>query len=705
MELRDFAERVLFSDSLEEKLLDPGEVTDERPGKAIVAPSEPGRPGVLRFKPTSAGKQSFLGDRELGTETGRGRLLHFFANHELLATELMALVLLRFPDAPPAFRAGVLRTLRDEQEHTRLYLERMRACGIGFGELGVSGYFWRAVAPMEHPIDFVAGLSLTFEQANLDHSRHFAARFATVGDGETAALLGRIHRDEIAHVAHGLKWFRRWKDPASSDWDALCRQLKFPLSPARARGPELDAEARIAAGLEPDFVERLRFHVQSKGRAPTVWTFNPFGEGYLARGRSFAPVRHQTEIARDLEVLPAFLARRDDVVLVERTPSNQWMASVVAAGFALPEFVELRGGRIDPACSLPGRKISRIRPWGWAPDSVALLGPLAPNSDDGGPNPTQRDPIAMARLHSKATGAEWLGEFLESHGPSPWLCTTDTVGRVARSATEATALVKEIRAGGHHRVVVKESLGLAGANAIRLWEPELLPAQRRWMEKACASGRTLVVEPWLERLADFSLQLEIEDSGARLLGFAGLEVDARGQYVGNRVSPSPHGPPRAAMELLRGQGLMPPSALAFLKDFAAFVGRRLAGEGYRGPAGIDAFVYRDSRGASRLKPLVEINPRHTMGRVAIELMRGVCPGSEGTFRLARLAEARADGNGGLEEHAGNLETRHPLRLSGSPRGKIREGTWVLNDPSRATVCLAVFEVRVATKISGGEGGK
>jgi hypothetical protein len=39
----------------------------------------------------------------------------------------MALVLLKFPAAPAAFRKGVLQTLKDEQEHTRLYLERMKA--------------------------------------------------------------------------------------------------------------------------------------------------------------------------------------------------------------------------------------------------------------------------------------------------------------------------------------------------------------------------------------------------------------------------------------------------------------------------------------------------------------------------------------------------------------------------------------------------
>src|SRR5258705_174597 len=79
---------------------------------------------------------------------------------------------------------------------------------------------------MESPMDFVAGLSLTFEQANLDFARHFSRGFAKVGDAATAKLLDRIHRDEIAHVAHGLKWFRKWKNPEESDWAAFCRQLK-----------------------------------------------------------------------------------------------------------------------------------------------------------------------------------------------------------------------------------------------------------------------------------------------------------------------------------------------------------------------------------------------------------------------------------------------------------------------------------------------
>ena len=321
MELREFAEQVLFATTLEAKLYTPAVITDERPGTAIQPPTSPGRPEGLGFKPQGGGGGDFPGIHRLEDQQERGRLLHFFANHELLATKLMALVLLRFPEAPAAFRRGVFQTLKDEQEHTRMYVQRMNGCGIQFGELPVSGYFWRSVSTMDTPMDYVASLSLTFEQANLDFCRHFEQGFKQVGDAATAALLDRIYRDEIAHVAYGLKWFRRWKNPDESDWAAFCRQLKFPLSPNRAKGIQLNVEGRKAAGFDLRFIDELNVYSHSKGRTPSVFWFNPFSEGRIAQGKSFTPVKAQQLLASDLANLPQFLARQDDLVLVPRRPS------------------------------------------------------------------------------------------------------------------------------------------------------------------------------------------------------------------------------------------------------------------------------------------------------------------------------------------------------------------------------------------------
>ncbi len=693
MELREFANQVLFAGSLELKLARPGKLTDERPGPMVASPDAPGRPAALRFKASNSGKPDFPGLHQLENERERGRLLHFFANHELLATELMALVLLKFPEAPADFRRGVLRTLMDEQAHTRLYIERMRECGIQFGELPVSGYFWRSVSPMENPLDYVASLCLTFEQANLDFCRHFARGFEAVGDGVTARLLEGIYRDEIHHVAYGLKWFRRWKNPQQSDWDAFCRQLKFPLSPQRAKGLTLNVAGRRAAGLDPSFIAELDVYSQSKGRTPGVLLFNPFSESYIARGKCFNPVKHQQLLLADLSSLPQFLCQQDDVVLVETRPSVEFRSSIKQAGIPLPEFVELKNGRIDPESNLLQRRIGRLRPWAWGPDSVELLQPLFARVTDEIRPPNECFNAGIAELYSKAWSAAFLRRLLSRKQDAPWLCNEEDVGVPVDNLKDALKVIADIRTRGHHRVVAKEAFGLAGNNAIRLWEPELLHSQKRWLAASMEGGRQVVIEPWLDRVEDFSVQLEMGARGLALCGFTGLVNDARGQFQGNWAASNHRRviPAGICAHFKEPRDIKRRIQVCF-EEIISQLGQELKPVGYRGPVGIDAFVYRTTAGQPRIKPIVEINPRYTMGRLTVELMVHTRPGSAGMFRLANHAQISAAGFKSFEEYAAALQKRYPLLLEGEPRPKIQQGVLCLNEPSRAQVCLALFFV-------------
>lgn len=692
MELREFAERVLFATSLEEKLRAPEDITDERPGVALATPAGPGRPAGLHFKPHGSGKSEFPGLHQLENPIERGKLLHFFGNHELLATELMALVLLRFPDAPPAFRKGLLQTLKDEQLHTRWYIDRMRACGLEFGELPVSGYFWRCVSPMENPMDYVASLCLTFEQANLDFAGHFARGFATVGDNDTAQLLAQIYKDEIGHVAYGLKWFRRWKNPDESDWDAFCRTLRFPLSPQRAKGFTLNLAGRRAAGLDPDFIARLEVYSQSKGRTPNIYVFNPLAEGRIAGGKAFNPGRHQAQLVADLENLPQFLGRQDDIVLVRQRPGVEFLSRIKQAGFALPEFVEQQelGGLKD-------RKLGRLRPWAWGPDSQELLAPLLGSVTGEARTTEQRFNPGLAELYSKAWSAaflrKWLARAQSAGREVAFLCREAEAGVAVTTPEEALAAIAAIRGRGHHKIIVKEALGVAGSNALRLFEPELLATQQRWLERALTNGRQLVVEPWLEREMDFSAQLEMGPDGLKLCGYTGLLNDARGQFQGNWAETHHHKRiPSKVIARFAAAADVSGILLAFYADIFARLEEELRARQFVGPLGIDAFIYRDDSGRVRLKPVVEINPRFTMGRVTVELMKQTAQGSCGWFRLVNQAQLNADGVADFPAYAQALAAKHPLQLAGEPAPKIREGAICLTDPARAQVCLAVFQV-------------
>lgn len=704
MELREFAERVLFATTLEEKLRCEAVITDDHPGTPLATPALPGRPPELRFRTRGSARADFPGFAALDQPRERGRLLHFFGNHELLATELMALALLKFPDAPPAFRRGVLNTLQDEQEHTRLYLERMRACGVEFGELPVSGYFWRCGAPMENPLDYVATLCLTFEQANLDFAGHFARGFAQVGDADTARLLDRIYHDEIGHVAYGLKWFRRWKNPRESDWDAFCHALKFPLSPQRAKGFTVNVAGRRAAGFDPAFIAELEVYAQSKGRTPSVYVFNLFAEACLARGGAFQPGRHQVQLHRDLAALPLFLCRQDDIVLVPERPALEFLGTLKQAGFVLPEFVEVGDAGIDPGGELARRKLGTLRPWAWAPDSAALLAPLLANVTGEARSVEQRFNAGLAQLYSKAWSADWWRRMLVRNRPDElgpggtwadesWLCPEWAVGVAVDRLDQALDAIAAIRARGHQRVIVKQAFAAAGQGALRLWEPELLETQRRWLANSTKAGRRLVVEPWLERVVDFSAQLEMGPQGLKLCGFTGLMNDPRGQFQGNWAESHHHRRvPPSVIEALGGPADITRRVRLLYQDLFAALEAELRRADFVGPVGIDAFVYRAGEGGCRLKPVVEINPRHTMGRLTVELMRRTVPGRCGRFRLVSRAMAQAEGADDFPAYARRLRERAPLRLEGQPRPRISEGAVCLNDPARAQVCLAVFEV-------------
>lgn len=256
MELREFATRILSADTLEEKLFTPDILTDENPGPVLLW-KEPSRPTHLRLQKFS--RKDRLPSLALHHDPDkRAVCLHRFAGHELLAVEIMAYALLAFPDASPSFRRGVAYTLCEEQEHVRLYMARMKGLGIAFGDLPLYRHFWAYVPFLTTPLHYLSVMSLTFEMANLDFAPLYGASFAKHGDMESAALMERILRDEIGHVAFGRRFLEQWKSPEASDWETWKAHLPPRMELSRAKGWEFFEEHRQKAGISPNWIEKLK---------------------------------------------------------------------------------------------------------------------------------------------------------------------------------------------------------------------------------------------------------------------------------------------------------------------------------------------------------------------------------------------------------------------------------------------------------------
>lgn len=257
MEIRHFAQRVLLTPDLPVKL-SPIEspVTDQRPGPAE-RHTQPVRPAHLVFAPRRAAP-AMPSPPSFVDPMRRAVAHHIMANHELQALEVMAWTLLAFPEAPSAFRRGMVDIMADEQRHTRMHVERARMLGLEFGDLPVNCYIWKKAMSFTSVLDYVAGLPLVFEGRNLDHTLEFADAFSAAGDHRSATVMKQIHQDEIGHVAFGMEWLRQLKPAGQTDWETFESHLHWPLRPSKARGDAFQVDARRAAGLSPDFIARLR---------------------------------------------------------------------------------------------------------------------------------------------------------------------------------------------------------------------------------------------------------------------------------------------------------------------------------------------------------------------------------------------------------------------------------------------------------------
>lgn len=106
-----------------------------------------------------------------------------------------------------------------------------------------------------------------------------------------------------------------------------------------------------------------------------------------------------------------------------------------------------------------------------------------------------------------------------------------------------------------------------------------------------------------------------------------------------------------------------------------------------GPVGVDAMIVRLPDGALYLMPLVEINPRFTMGRVGLALSRRLHPGSGGRWEIITRHAARRAGYASLTAYADAVE--RPLQLA---EGRWVEGTLFTNDPTSAGQFLGMATI-------------
>jgi uncharacterized ferritin-like protein (DUF455 family) len=197
--------------------------------------------------------------RAFGSPAGRVALLHALAHIELNAIDLAWDIVARFrrEPLPRTFFDDWVGVAAEEAVHFELLVLRLADFGARYGDLPAHDGLWEsAAATADDLLARLAVVPLVLEARGLDVTPEMAATLERVGDPESAAVLRRIYRDEIDHVAAGVRWFdelcrARGLIPDETFRQVVPRYFKGELK------PPFNREARAAAGFPARYFEPL----------------------------------------------------------------------------------------------------------------------------------------------------------------------------------------------------------------------------------------------------------------------------------------------------------------------------------------------------------------------------------------------------------------------------------------------------------------
>ena len=195
--------------------------------------------------------------RRKGGMAGRRAFVHAIAHIELNAIDLAWDMVARFdiPELPRAFYDDWVRVAQDEAEHFALLSHRLVDMDTNYGDLPAHNGLWEAAINTRH--DVLARLALVpmvLEARGLDTTPTAVAQLKANGDAETAAILEKIGREEIPHVAAGVRWFEHIAADRDMDPVAAFHHLAATLFAGSIK-PPFNAQARMAAGMSEAYFQ------------------------------------------------------------------------------------------------------------------------------------------------------------------------------------------------------------------------------------------------------------------------------------------------------------------------------------------------------------------------------------------------------------------------------------------------------------------
>ena len=322
--------------------------------------------------------------------------------------------------------------------------------------------------------------------------------------------------------------------------------------------------------------------------------------------------------------LIAIASDHDQIWCPEPLPEN-YAERLADAGLPAVELIHP-----DQNCQVTPNVSVELAPWGWSRAAVEF----AQQTGASVPN-VNLDAVRKAN----SRGFSFALEQSLAVAP-PGSIRLESSRQLVASIAESAAAWG--RSPADHHVILKAEFGMSGRERFVLRGDEALtPSVHGWINRRVEQSGVVYLEPWLERVAEFSTHWEIAPGEAAsdlspassgcvcFVGLTQLLNTPHGQYSGSRVGATATELPDDELDRL----LLAIKATAEQAAAPASLFR------YTGPVGIDAMIYRDAEGTLQTRPVQDINARWSMGRIALALQQRLA--STGCLSLLKIPACEA----------------------------------------------------------------
>lgn len=412
---------------------------------------------------------------------------------------------------------------------------------------------------------------------------------------------------------------------------------------------------------------------------PNIYYYNPTCELALANGsENYQATALLRKFEYDLDILPAFLASPNDIILVQKMPSRQFLDELSKAGIEIPKPHLLDESLNDPSFISISKGF--LSPWGWSPAVHKLLSPLKPSCGDE----FLHSPIAYwqsvhKELYSRKQGLELLKSIVTG-AHYQWMLSAEELPVICTTHQEIIDLQNK-----WGRVVVKSPWSSSGRGLQILRPGEYNQTNRQVISGFLNQQGYVVVGPWHNKKFDLSFQFFSDGKGnVEYCGLSSFFTDKSGRYAGSYIEEIPKDINQRVRDFIEEHIEVIQELLLKTLSQSSY------STDYYGWIGVDSIVYESENGRLMIHPCLEVNCRYTMGAMALSIRKHLAEGSSGIFQI------RYGKEGYFMRSCMEMKNKEPLLVR---NGKIVRGSFPLTPPSIDSLFGAYLKVNDHRAIS------